>query len=301
MKRFIPATCAVAAALVVLVAVAQTPVPVSTAPALTTAPETPVENLPTIAPLPTAQTAATFLGNAWVNARLSDEPVFAKVGDVVCGEARRFTPPGAYGSVYEVEVASADDRAGCGYEGATVTFLIGDRTANESGVWRSGQTTQLVLTVGPPFAQFFGTASVDAATTDLTDLQVVPYVNGLDCGYQLNPWQGAGSPFGYHVVVYSAEIKAGCGTDGQEVSFKLVNQRTGEIAAEAMGRAIWHPLAFERDINLAFTRVPVAQIPVAGGGDSTGVTWAPVFAISGLLILLGGGVGGLLAIRRRAR
>ncbi|MDI6857307.1 MAG: hypothetical protein QME71_03215 [Dehalococcoidia bacterium] len=295
MKRFMLAACAVAAALVVLsVAEAQTPEPVSTVP------ETPAENLPTIAPLPTAQPTATFLGNAWVNARLSDEPVFAKIGDVVCGEARRFVPPGAYGSVYEVEVASADDRAGCGYEGATVTFLIGDRTANESGIWRSGQTTQLVLTVGPPFAQFFGTASVDPATTDLNDPQVVPYVNGLDCGYQLNPWQGAGSPFGYHVVVYSAEIKAGCATDGQEVSFKLVDKRTGEIAAEAMGRAIWYPLAFERDINLAFTRVPVAQIPVAGGDGGTGVTWAPVFAIGGLLILVGG-IGGLLAIRRLVR
>ena len=63
MKRFIPAVCAGAAALVVVgVAVAQTLVPVSTEPALTAEPETPVENLPTIAPLPTGRPQPPFLG-----------------------------------------------------------------------------------------------------------------------------------------------------------------------------------------------------------------------------------------------
>ena len=94
-------------------------------------------------------------------------PVIALVGDQVCGEAS--TEPGQKGtwtastdeprygiragdSVYVLDVPADSQVPGCGRDGATVTFKIGDRTAQQMGLWRAGPSS-LSLTAGTAAGQ----------------------------------------------------------------------------------------------------------------------------------------------------
>lgn len=75
-------------------------------------------------------------------------PVQAYVGDQLCGESTIFTVhPGP--NMYQVAVLPDALRAGCGREGASVTFTIGGQTTNEVAVWQPG-VHRLELSVGEP-------------------------------------------------------------------------------------------------------------------------------------------------------
>jgi hypothetical protein len=273
---------------------AETPEPASTSTAATSIP-TPV--LPTVAPEPERPPEAEFSGFAWVNARPSFELVTAQIGDTVCGEAHPGV--GATGSPYFVlYVASDETIPGCGTPGAEVTFFIGGKRANQTARWQVTERSISLgyLVVGPPFAVFAGKVTLTEPPSGQT---VVPFIGDTPCGYQTNPWMGEGPVYGYAVVVYPQELVDGCGVDGAEVTFKLVDEETRQVVAEAMGTAVWRPMAAEGDVNLAFTRVPLAQMPVAGGGGASSVAWwAPALAVGGLLAL---GAGAAVAWPRRRR
>jgi hypothetical protein len=73
-------------------------------------------------------------------------PVSAYVGERLCGESTVFSiHPGP--SRYEVVVLPDALRAGCGTEGAPITFSIGGEAANEDAVWQPG-VHDLALSVG---------------------------------------------------------------------------------------------------------------------------------------------------------
>jgi hypothetical protein len=89
-------------------------------------------------------------------------PILALVNGNLCGEGSR--EPGQKGtwtvhgdlddlgaragdSIYIVDVVSDSQTPGCGTEGATVTFEVGGRLANEQGPWKAG-FNRLDLTVG---------------------------------------------------------------------------------------------------------------------------------------------------------
>jgi len=75
-------------------------------------------------------------------------PVKAYVEDRLCGESTIFpTHPGPMS--HQVVVLPEALRAGCGREGASVTFTIGDELANEDAVWEPG-AHRLTLSVGEP-------------------------------------------------------------------------------------------------------------------------------------------------------
>jgi len=75
-------------------------------------------------------------------------PVRAYVEDRLCGESAVFpTYPGP--SAYQIIVLPEALRAGCGREGASVRFTIGDEPTNEDGVWEPG-VHRLQLTTGEP-------------------------------------------------------------------------------------------------------------------------------------------------------
>ena len=72
--------------------------------------------------------------------------VQAYVADQLCGESTIFAVhPGP--NMYQVAVLPDALRAGCGREGASVTFTIGGQPANKVGVWRPG-LHHLELSVG---------------------------------------------------------------------------------------------------------------------------------------------------------
>lgn len=112
---------------------------------------------------------ATFWGSVKEDGQnvTDGTPVIALVGDQVCAEASR--EPGQKGtwtasaddpqygihagdSIYVVEVPADSQVPGCGREGATVTFKIGDRTAQQMGLWIAGPN-HLSLTAGTPSGQ----------------------------------------------------------------------------------------------------------------------------------------------------
>ena len=275
---------------------AETPQPVST-PTVTPT-EIPLTALPTVAPEPPMPPSAKFSGSAWVNARPSHERVTAQIGDTVCGEADPVSP-GAGTPTFSLYVASAEDVPGCGKPGAEIAFFIGGKRANQTAEWQVTErfTPLGYLVVGPPFAVFAGDITLKDSPVQET---VVPFIESIACGYQTNPWMGPGPVYGYAVVVYPKELEPGCGVDGAEVTFKLVNKETGKVTAEAMGKAIWRPMAAENDVNLVFTSVPVAQVPVAGGsGEENGWWVTSALAVAGAVAL---SVGfGLLLLRSRRR
>lgn len=107
---------------------------------------------------------ATFFGSVTVDGHsVSDgTAVVALIDGKTCGEGAR--EPGHKGtwtatearpeygiesgdSMYVVDVVSDSQVPGCGTDGATVTFLISDRPAHETGLWKAG-SNPLNLTVG---------------------------------------------------------------------------------------------------------------------------------------------------------
>ena len=80
-------------------------------------------------------------------------PVTAYVGDVLCSEADTQPTIRSEAGVtsYLVKVLSSDTKEGCGDEEAEVRFRIGDRLANETGVWGAApQMLALTLPAPPP-------------------------------------------------------------------------------------------------------------------------------------------------------
>ncbi len=78
--------------------------------------------------------------------------VTAYIGDVLCSEdgtqpTIRDEEQGV--TSYRVDVVSDEARTGCGVEGAEVRFRIGDRLANETGVWGE-EPKMLALTLPAP-------------------------------------------------------------------------------------------------------------------------------------------------------
>jgi len=250
---------------------------------------------------------ARFSASAWVDARPSWEPVEARIGDMVCGGDTYppVAPPGAHLPSHHIEVVSDSVIAGCGKPGATITFFVGGRRANETAIWYpSGESyPHLDLVVGAPFGRFYGDVLVElppgwAGSPSLG--QLVPFIGGVACGYQFSDWRGEGPAYGYMVVVYSRELKAGCGSEGAEVTFKMVN-RDGSVAAVARETGVWRAMGREEVdltlISLAGSATELAKTGEGGAERGSGPIPAAVgLAAFGLMAM---GVG--LALRRRAR
>jgi hypothetical protein len=94
--------------------------------------------------------------------------VQALIGNTVCDEYTLgvgsssgvwgpIIPPGRRPNTITMVVPSANEKEGCGTEGATITFLIDGRPANETEPWYSGSHSVWMLTTGPRFARYSGT------------------------------------------------------------------------------------------------------------------------------------------------
>ncbi len=81
--------------------------------------------------------------------------VVAYIGDTVCSQEEpqqtiRTGEDGEAVTSYRVDVLSAQDREGCGADETLVRFKIGDRFAQETGIWRGRpQELNLTLPAGP--------------------------------------------------------------------------------------------------------------------------------------------------------
>ncbi|MGD9894431.1 MAG: hypothetical protein AB7U18_24345 [Dehalococcoidia bacterium] len=97
---------------------------------------------------PTTPPARVF-GNVSVAGRPAPgATVIALVGSTACG----VTTTAADGS-YQVDVRSAATQAGCGIDGAVVTFTVDGRTAPDSVIYQAGGFIRRDLHLGEPVAE----------------------------------------------------------------------------------------------------------------------------------------------------
>ena len=267
---------------------------------------------PTVTPTTTATPAPTpiagtlspdlayFSITLWVDAQQSGQHVVAEIGDVVCGgETQEPIMPVDSGTISHSVVVKSDAAIpGCGKPGATITFSVDGRKAARTAQWLSGQYQFLTLLVGPPFMRFGG----DVTAPQLTGSELLaPYVGDKRCGAGFDIWLGLGPVFGYVVEVYPQELRPGCGVEGAQVTFKLLDA-DGNVVAVAAETGTWHAWDVTAPTmeHLDLTMAPASGIRLGsmGTGDASGGNGWPAAAVLALAGLTALGAGA--ALRKRA-
>lgn len=271
LTKILPVSLLPILALLLGVAQAQTPTPTAAPPATAT-------------PLPPQP--ATFVVIPWVDAQNTGRELTAKIGETVCGTGVPSTGAGARPN-FSVSVPSEEVLPGCGRQGAIVTFFVDGRQARQTAVWRPGGQVLSVI-VGPPFARF-SAGSAQIEQTVRAGGRLVPYVGDTACGYG--------------TIVYSNEQEAGCGVEGSQVTFKLLDAQ-GNVVAVANEKGTWHAwdgLSDPQQVNLTFGPAGGIAMPNTGTGDGPdgeGSVWSGLSVLLGFASLTGAATG--LALRRRA-
>jgi hypothetical protein len=257
-------------------------------------------------PTPSLEQTARFIGSTFVNTQLTPAHVTAKIGEVVCGEAdsiwERFQ-----GAHFDIVVVSAGVKAGCGYEGATITFFVDNQPAPQTEAWHAGSTQRIALIIGTMFAVFESSIVYDGPLAE--DYTPVAYINDKTCSASYM-WDVFYPYYRFWMSVYSQEQQPGCGYEGAAVSFKLLDGQ-GNVIAVSPEKRIWHSLETAPHLNstsnpeyfMKFLRVGDVRITVGGvgTGDSRGRGGAPVgvvvlgLALAGLATVAAGAT-----LRKRA-
>jgi hypothetical protein len=267
-------------------------------------------------------------GTAWIDAAPAPPGtvVQALVGDIVCGEGAVATGSAAASPAlsFNMNVSPAASKAGCGAAGATLSFTIGGKLANEKLAWddaaaTTGQAQLLDLSAGPAFAAYSGALSLNGKPApDGTVIQAMVVHQPIDdpaswvkCA-ELQVGKAAGlstaSASGYaYLPVLPDAIKQGCGKAGTEVWLKV----QGCVYTSGP----WEPGFHKLDLTSPDPCIPIPNTgsdassgravtaPASGGAAQTeaiqpGVWWAMIGG-SGLLTVLA--AIGLAASMRRGR
>jgi hypothetical protein len=218
--------------------------------------------------------------------------VTAKIGETVCATNRAplFTPPDGGAPTYGVAVPPEGVLPGCGREGALVTFFVGDQQAAQMVEWHAGEDLRVDLIVGAPFAyfEFTGVTAQIEQMIRTGNAKIVPLVGHKPCGY--------GN------VVYSNEQETGCGVEGSQVTFELVDAQ-GNVVAVATEKGVWHAwdgISFQW-LNVTFGPAGGITMPGTGTGDGSdgeGSAWAGLSILLGFVGLASAAAG--FALRKRA-
>ena len=259
-RSLLVSVCALAF-LGVQVAQARTPTPSPTpTPSATSTP----------APTPSPQQVSIFVGQVSLDGREHSGPVTARIGDVQCGEDE--PSPSVNGHVVymaNVAVVSDEIRPGCGYEGATVEFFLGDQRVMRTGVWHAGSVQRMGFVAGHPFARFGGVLSANRL---LGSEVLMPYVGDIPCGPDAAVYSYPDGKYKYGSHVYSNEQQAGCGVEGAAVTFKLLDAQ-GNVVAMAQEKGTWHVFdGVEGFQELDLTLIPVGGIRAGNVGSGPGTT-----------------------------
>jgi len=258
---------------------------------------------PTINPASLGSRPAEFIVWLWVDGHRSSEPIVPKVGDVVCGEDGGPVSVTESGDEQQlVYVETAPKVPGCATEGSTITFFVDGRQANQT--WRYHPEPNvwarfLILTVGAPFEPFGGMAYLPLKAGNG---RIAPFIDGKECGHQDGLSIDGVLSYWYSLVAYSRELREGCGYEGAEITFKLLDEQ-GDVLAVSQQKGVWHAWDgtsgfYER---LDLTMAPVAGVSVGsmgdGGSGARGTRFGAMLglAVAGVATLATG-----VALRRRA-
>jgi hypothetical protein len=131
--------------------------------------------------------------------------VSAQIGGVECGSTTVVT---GETFAYIVDAVSDGEISGCGSAGATVSFLVGGNTADQTATWTSGDFTQLDLTASsaappppPPTV-----APPPPVETETPVIVVTPFGSGGDLG--------GGSGMAWWAIAAGAGVLALAGSAG---------------------------------------------------------------------------------------
>lgn len=227
---------------------------------------------PTATPVPLEPAIYSIV--AWVNGQNTAHDVTAKIGETICATSPAIGGPGAR-PFFGLSVPSEEVMPGCGRDGAVVTFFVDGRQAPQTAIWHSGMSQALNIIIGPPFARFFV----------VNDGRIVPYIGDKLCGYL--------------EVAYSNEQEPGCGVEGSQITFKLLDAQ-GNVVAVANEKTTWHAwdgISKPQLLRLTFGQASGIRLGIVGtGGPQGGGNWpaATVLALAGLTALVAGA-----ALRKR--
>ena len=128
----------------------------------------------------------------------------------------------------------------------------------------------------------------------------MPFINDQPCGY------ASGSlPPTYSAFVYAEQQQAGCGVEGAEITFKLLDAQ-GNVIAVAREKGVWHAwdgVSPPQQLNLTMVPVGAPEVTVVSVGDAPSQEiedrpWSVSTALAaiGLAVIAAG-----VALRRRVR
>jgi hypothetical protein len=278
-------------------AYARTPTPTATSTPRPSATATP---MPT--PTAPADQVSIFEGPCWLDGAACpyDAIVSASIDGNACGpQAYSITPADGDHALNVLRVPSREITPGCGYEGASIQFFIGNRPTLGTEIWHAGSRKLVTFFAGSPFAPFSGLSSLAIAPGQ----SIVPFIDGKSCGYGRTHLGNVDPEHAYAVYVFSDEQQAGCGREGAQVIFKLVDPQ-GNVIAVANQTAVWYAWTGDynewRQLDLTFGPVGGIKMGNVGTGDGSGESRIG----SRLAVLLGlagfAGVAVGFGFRRRA-
>ncbi len=95
---------------------------------------------------------ARFVGSVTVDgvAPAAGTVIQVKIGDASCGTTSVFIANGESRYAFDVPARDPGSAPNCGEDGATVSFYIGDRAADQTGSWRDYDINILNLTATGP-------------------------------------------------------------------------------------------------------------------------------------------------------
>jgi len=296
-------------------------------PTPTSTPTATITPSPTWTPWPTAtptlppEQVARFSGKVWEAAfggYWHAGFVTAKIGEVICGDE---TPSCEAGPMpcfhfpvdpppmmlaYRLDVVSGEVNPGCGYEGALVTFFVGNERAKQTAIWHAGTSQDVNLSTDPPVAYFYGDMTFAAGLDPSVGANYPIGVNVYDgdelCGEETGfAWR----EFSYDAAVRSNQEKPRCGVEGAEVTFKL-RDRQGNIIGVAREKGIWHAWGdgnVGQELNLTMDPVGIALANVGDGRSqhNEAAFWAETSLGLFALGLLGIATGAVLRKRAATR
>jgi len=150
-----------------------------------------------------------IVGRIWLDGQRVSGEVLAFINGQQCGRGKaEGTPPKP---LLLLPISSDAHQPGCGVPGATITFTINGRAANETVAWKPGITQQMVtLSAGPRIAIYQGTLRIDRGRPP--PMRVVPYIGGVVCGAAVAPWFliTDDARWSYEVVVDPDGLRLGC-------------------------------------------------------------------------------------------
>jgi len=233
------------------------------------------------------------------------------IGDQICGEAEYIgipCDPACTFVEYRLDVVSDRVKPGCGYEGAAITFFVKGMQASQTATWHAGSSEHLPLTAGPPFASVGGHFLAPQKLPTLhspysEDSSIlIPFINGVACGYDDYFWCADGIGCSYSTIIYSEQQRPGCGYEGAPITFKLVDAQKNVIATAAE-KGVWHAWdgrwPSQQELNLTLVTPGGIRIGNVGTGDARSGAHKPInvaiaMALAGMATLVTGAM-----LRRR--